>query len=145
VTLEAPLEALLFQGFTPSRTSLARVDLRLRAGGSFPAGGYTTVVNIRQGTTDGPILGTSTTLVSGPVATGAQLDIAFVFPTKVVLVPGQVYVIEWKTPVEGDRILTWMARTGNPYPGGTAYGCPGASIPDDDFVFTTYSIGRSCP
>jgi hypothetical protein len=135
----------LFQGFTPSRTSLARVDLRLRAGGRFPAGGYSTVVNIRRGTTEGPILGTSSTLVSGPVATGAQLDISFVFPTKVVLVPGEVYVIEWKTPVEGDSILTWMAGTGNPYPGGTGYGCFGSNIPDDDFIFTTYYPRRSCP
>ena len=133
----ATTEGSLFQSFTPSTSNLAAVDLRLRAGGSFPSEGIATGINIRSGTVDGSVLGTATAFVSGPQATGPQPVVRFQFSPPVSLVPGETYVIEWITP--GDVILTWVVAEGDPYPGGTAFGCSGQAIENEDFIFTTYA------
>lgn len=128
----------LFQSFTPSVSSLAAVDLRLRAGGSFPDTEYETTINIREATTDGAVLATATTLVPGPQTTGAQIDVRFNFSPEIVLTPGNVYVIEW-IETDNDTILTWMRAEGDTYTDGNAFGCGGMNpIVDKDFIFTTF-------
>ena len=127
----------LYQSFTPAASHLAGVDLRLRAGGLFPSEGINTTMNIRSGTVDGDLLGTVTSFVSGPPSTENQLKVHFEVSPAILLTPEETYVIEWITP--GDSILTWMAADGNPYPGGTAFGCFGLDMPNKDFIFTTYA------
>ena len=129
----------LFQSFTPSVTNLAAVDLRLRAGGSFPSEGIETTVTIRSGGVGGDVLGTRTAFVSGPQPTGTELTVRFQFGPLLPLVPGEPYIIEWTTP--GDAILTWMVAEDNPYDVGIAFGCSGQGIEDEDFIFTTYASG----
>jgi len=129
----------LFQSFTPSESSLGAVDLQLRAGGSFPATQYPTTTTIRSGAPNGAVLGTATTLVAGPLATGAKPMVRFQFRPEIVVTPGDTYVIDWVCPEEGGSVLTWTAATGNPYPGGTAFGCGGSAITGEDFIFTTYA------
>lgn len=128
----------LFQSFIPNVSSLPAVDLRLRAGGSFPNIGYETTINIREATTDGAVLATATTLVPGPQDTGAQIDVRFNFSPEIVLTPGNVYVIEW-IETDNDTILTWMRAEGDTYTDGNAFGCGGMNpIVDKDFIFTTF-------
>jgi hypothetical protein len=127
----------LFQSFTPSASSLAAVDLRLRAGGQFPWEGITSGIKIRSSSVDGSVLATATTFVSGPQATGAELTVRFQLSPALTVDPGESYVIEWTTP--GDGILTWMVAEGNPYNGGMAFGCSGTAIEEEDFIFTTYT------
>ncbi len=110
------------------------------AGGNFPANGYETTIRIRSGTPDGPVLGTATTFVPGPHTTGTQLNVRFDFSPRILLIPGNTYVIEWICPEEGGSILTWVVADDDPYSGGTAFGCTGVSIPDEDFIFITYTV-----
>jgi hypothetical protein len=60
--------AALYQGFLPSRKQLAAVELRLRAGGSFPAQGVNFPVRIHRGGPAGEIIGSATASVAGPLA-----------------------------------------------------------------------------
>lgn len=98
--------------------------------------GYNTTIKIRSGTSDGTVLATATTFVSGPQYPGAQPLAYFEFSPPIEVTPEETYVIEWIS--EDDKILTWMVAEGDPYPGGTAFGCTGVAIPDEDFIFTTY-------
>lgn len=98
--------------------------------------GYNTTIKIRSGTSDGTVLATATTFVPGPQRVGAQSLAYFEFSSPIQVTPGETYVIEWIPP--GDKILTWMAAEGDPYSGGTAFGCTGVAIPQEDFIFTTY-------
>jgi hypothetical protein len=133
----------LYQGFTPTVSPLVAVDLRLRAGGSFPAGGTVTTVNLRGGTPAGPVLGTATAFVPGPQPVGAQFLIQLHFAPPIAVTPGATYVIEWLSPgppgVPADAILTWMGREDDPYPGGNAFGCTAIAAPEDDFNFVSYT------
>jgi broad specificity phosphatase PhoE len=98
--------------------------------------GANTTIRIRSGATDGNVLATVSSLVPAPARIGAQPRGYFELPEPLPVTPGSPYVIEWMPP--GDAILTWMTTEGNPYPGGTAFGCSGLAIADEDFVFTTY-------
>ncbi len=125
----------LFQSFTPGASPLVAVDIRLRAGGGFPDEGYDTVINIREGTHDGDVLGTATTFVTTLI--GTQIVVNFELP-EIEVTPGNTYVIEWISP--GDSVLTWMGPGSDTYAGGTAFGCTGITISYLDFIFTTYTI-----
>ncbi|OEU73404.1 MAG: hypothetical protein BA869_02215, partial [Desulfuromonadales bacterium C00003107] len=125
----------LFQSFTPSATHLTAVDLQLRAGGEFPAEGYTTTIGIRSGTFDGYVLATATAFVPDP----AQSVINFELSPPIEITSGATYLIEWISPEEGGKVLTWLIAEDDPYPGGTAFGCTGTAILDEDFIFTTYA------
>jgi hypothetical protein len=130
----------LFQSFTPSASNLAAVDLRLRAGGSFPSEGISPSIHIRSGTVEGSLLATLTSFVSGPQSAGNQLVVHFDLLPAAPLTPGQKYLIEWITP--GDSILTWMVAEEDPdgpYLDGTAFGCAGQTIQNEDFIFSTYA------
>jgi hypothetical protein len=135
----------LFQSFTPSKSSLGAVDLRLRAGGEFPEEGLTITVKIRSGTFDGELLGTTTASISGPKTIGEQCNVRFTFSPPELLIPGETYVLEWMAPQGGDAVLTWMVAENNPYPGGMAIGCFGIPIPEEDFIFTTYTLADYTP
>jgi hypothetical protein len=54
--------------------------------------------------------------------------------------PGNLYLIEWISPFAGGGILTWMTADLDSYPRGTAFGCTGIAIPDDDLIFKTSSV-----
>src|SRR6185503_10818565 len=87
----------LFQGFTPSASVLGAVELRLRAGGSFPAQGVTTSIRIRSQAPTGTVIGSaSVTLAYRPVSTSEL--VRFVFGSPLRLTPGSLYVIEWLSP-----------------------------------------------
>ena len=130
----------LFQSFTPSVSSLGAVDLQLQAGGAFPTTQYPTTVSIRSGAPEGPVLGTATAFVPGPLAAGAKPVVRFQFRPQIVVTPGESYLIEWVCPEEGGSVLTWTAAGGDPYLGGTACGCTGGAIENEDFIFTTYAL-----
>ena len=98
--------------------------------------GHNTTIKIRSGTSDGSVLAATTTLVPGPLYPGAQPIASFRFSGPTEGSPNEAYFIEWIPP--GDKLLTWMAAEGNPYLRGTAFGCTGIAIPDEDFIFTTY-------
>jgi hypothetical protein len=110
------------QGFIPSLSPLIAVELR-----GYTAGGGATV-RIRDGAVDGTILGEVTI---GAVLDGwNRFDLA---GTGVNVVPGQLYVIEYVSP------LSWGMNLTDTYPAGTAYGCTNTSIPTRDAVFRTYA------
>ena len=81
------------QSFTPTKASLDAVRLRVADSDTthpFPA---TLVVRIRQTTIDGPIVGTSTSVLV-PFGTDGTVPTQFDFPTAVPLTRGQLHVIE---------------------------------------------------
>ncbi len=132
-----------YQSFAPTASQLAAVQLRLRAGGSFPAGGTYTTVNLRADSPTGSVLGSATVFVPGPQVSFSQVLVHFGFSPAITLTPGDTYVVEWLSPapagVAAGTILTWLGRTDNPYPGGTAFGCTGISVASDDLNFRTYA------
>lgn len=62
----------LLQSFTPSMSPLVEVELRLRIGGSFPATGCQTTIQIRSQAFDGIVFGSAITSVPSPQKTGAE-------------------------------------------------------------------------
>lgn len=128
-----------FQSFTPTGIDVFEVVLRLRAGGSFPPGGYTATIHLRSGSPDGPVLGTATSTLVG-LTTGEQADVSFYFSPPVSVVAGQSYVIEWETP--DPTVLSWMAvQATGAYPGGMYYSCVKTADPTSDCIFTTWTTG----
>ncbi|MFX1579507.1 MAG: LamG-like jellyroll fold domain-containing protein, partial [Promethearchaeota archaeon] len=111
----------IYQSFTANATGMVAVSLTLIAGGSFPETGYTTTVRIRSETTDGPILGTSSAFVPGPMTGGHQTEVLFKFSETLPTIFGNTYVIEWVYP-ESQAILNWMAAHYDSYPGGNYFG-----------------------
>jgi hypothetical protein len=129
----------LFQSFTPAASPLAAVDLRLRVGGGFPTGGFLTIIKIRENEPEGSVLATAEAWVPGPQSTGEQLDVRFTLADPISVIPGYTYVIEWVSPQEGGKVLSWMASDSDTYPYGTALGCQGVQIEWSDMIFTTYT------
>jgi len=125
----------VYQSFTPARSSLVAVELRLVAGGVFPRGGTATAINIRSGSPTGAILGTSSVFVVGPQTTGTQVLVLFQFSPAAVT-PGSVVVIEWLA--QDPAVLGWAGRQDNPYAGGTMFGCTGIAAPTNDVNFRTF-------
>ena len=131
----APADCSLYQSFTPSSSSLTRVDLYLRPGGSFP-GTFQNEIRILQGSPAGTeIARASTNVTSSGVAT-------YVFMPPLILNPENEYVIQWVNPPgSSGTILSWLAATTDTYPRGQAFGTNGAPIsPANDFLFTTYAL-----
>ncbi|MBI5632866.1 MAG: hypothetical protein HZA15_05245 [Nitrospirae bacterium] len=125
----------LYQSFLASQPRISAIALQLRAGGRFPAKGFTTTVRLRQESPQGKVTAETSATVAGPVTTGKLLDVTFQLPHEVTVQAGQRWMIEWITPKEGDGVLTWMMSSGDPYAGGQAYGCAGNAMSADDFVF----------
>jgi hypothetical protein len=113
------------QEFTPALTSLDAVEL-------FTNGiGATLVVNIRQDTITGPLLGTSLSVSLQDLFPGIT---HFDFPATVPLVPGQLYVIE-ALVASGD--FAEIGSSGGPfstYPGGNQI-LQGVPQPNNDLWF----------
>ena len=126
-----------YQGFTPNASPLVAAELHYRFGGGFPAEGASATVKIRQGGPSGTVLGSATTHVSGPRPVGSKHLVQFNFPA-IAVIPGELYIIEWALQ-QGPMLWSWFATEGNPYPGGTAYGCTGVPVPDRDFSFLTFA------
>jgi hypothetical protein len=132
--------APLYQGFLPSRRQLSAVELRLRAGGSFPMGGASFPVRIRRTSPAGEVVGQATASVQGPVPVGGVVLHHVDFVPALVLEPEGTFVIEG--PALHDSILTWMINDGsspNPYTRGTAFSCGGGAIEDVDLNFITFT------
>jgi hypothetical protein len=133
--LGAPSDCSLYQSFTPSSSSLARVDLYLRPGGSFP-GTFQNEIRILQASPAGTEIGrASTNVMSSGVAT-------YVFLPPIDLNPETTYVIQWiNPPGSSGTILSWLTATTDTYPRGQAFGTGGSPIsPADDFLFATYAL-----
>jgi hypothetical protein len=126
----------LYQSFTPTRSLLTAVQIRLRVGGGFPAAGTNTSINIRSGSPAGPILGTSSVSIVGPQSTGRELLILFQFSAPISVTAGSSVVIEWpNSPV---NVLNWLGSDTNPYSGGTMFGCGQLPVPGTDLNFITF-------
>jgi hypothetical protein len=85
------------QSFTPTKTSLSVVELRTKDFAPNNSLGANLLVKIRQGSLTGPIIGTSltVTLPDGFGITNVLGGVThFDFSAPVVLVPGNVYVLE---------------------------------------------------
>ncbi len=127
----------LYQSFTPTQSSLARVQLRFRAGESFPMAGVNTTIKIRSVSPTGSVLGTATTFVPGPLTGGTQLLVDFDFDPSLTVTTGAIHVIEWVSLHAS--ILSWLGTATNPYAGGTAFRCTGSAFSDTDLNFRTFS------
>jgi len=132
------LNASIHQSFVPAQDNLSAVELRLRAGTSFPGAGLTSTIRIRAGGPTGEVLATSSADVAGPLSNQTQVVVRFEFDA-LALTPGNTYVIEWDTPNSVE--LSWMGSSGDPYPAGTAFTCAATAWPGGatDFNFTTYA------
>ncbi|MBD3206840.1 hypothetical protein GF319_10940 [Candidatus Bathyarchaeota archaeon] len=115
------------QEFTPTMSPLVAVEIKIRTANTL--GDDTIIVNIRDSTIDGPILGTSSQLV----IEGFEGWIRFDFPP-IPLDPGSLYVIEVEV---SKKTFAWYEGPGDVYPGGQGitFGDPYM----DDFVFRTYA------
>ncbi len=127
----------LYQSFTPTQSSLARVQLRFRAGESFPMAGVNTTIKIRSVSPTGSVLGTATTFVPGPLTGGTQLLVDFDLDPSLTATTGAIHVIEWVSL--HPSILGWLGTATNPYAGGTAFRCTGSAFSDTDLNFRTFS------
>jgi hypothetical protein len=128
----------VFQTFTPSTPKLGAVVLGLVAGGGFPDDGLINEIRIREGSFDGPILGSDSAIITGPRTPGERIYPRYDFHTPLTLTPGNTYVIEWISPYEGVMHLGWLVADGNPYPDGMVLLNDGSPRPDDDLLFATY-------
>ncbi|MFW9870258.1 MAG: LamG-like jellyroll fold domain-containing protein [Candidatus Thorarchaeota archaeon] len=128
----------LYQSFVPAASPLLAASIRLRVGGYFPDTGYTTTINLRSGTWDGPILATASAYIPGYITSGQQVDVLFQFQADIAVNPGTTYIIEWISPLEGGSWLSWMASDENPYSGGNVFNHLGDPYVDRDFVFATF-------
>lgn len=139
------LNKSILQSFVPAQDNLSAVEVRLRAGNSFPITAQTVTIRVRDGATDGTVLGESSATVPANQQFLAQVVVRFEF-SDVSLTPGDTYFIEWDTPSSG--ILTWMGADDiDHYADGTAYTCAGTvwSGGITDFNFTTYAVVASSP
>jgi hypothetical protein len=100
------------QEFTPTQRSLEVVEFF--TGNPFSIPGVTLFVNIRNGTINGPILGTSFILPLPDTFVGVT---HFDFPSSVALVPGLLYVMEIQL-ASGENEGVFVG--GPSYPGGRA-------------------------
>jgi hypothetical protein len=134
------LGASLFQSFAPSRRLLLAIDLRFRAGSSFPANGLAVPIRIHAGSPGGAISGETTAFVPGPRSGGESLLVHFDFSQPIALDPRGPFVIEYfgVSPLD----LSWSFNIDNPYPAGASYpNCSGAGGPSSatlDFNFVTF-------
>src|SRR5262245_59120033 len=136
----------LFQGFLPARRQLAAVELRVRAGGSIPAGGVSFPVRIRRGSPTGEVLGEATATVPAPHPLGVTWLAHVDFTQPLVLEPEGTFVVEG--PSLPDNIVTWMGTdfgTSPTYPGGTAFTCGGSAVPTFDLNFVTFTPADASP
>jgi hypothetical protein len=116
------------QGFTPALSPLTAVEIMLYLLAPPPPASSRTV-RIRSGAVDGPIVGET----SAENQTGwTRYD----FAGGVVVVPGQLYVIEVAYSAQGEYVAQNSADT---YPGGHGYGCTNNPNPNVDVVFRTYA------
>ncbi|MHC4849058.1 MAG: hypothetical protein ACYTEG_11470 [Planctomycetota bacterium] len=105
------LNKSILQSFVPAQDNLSAVEIRVRAGDSFPSTDQTVTIRVRAGATDGTVLGESSATVPANQQFLAQVVVRFEF-SNVALTPGDTYFIEWDTPSSG--ILTWMGSTTMP-------------------------------
>lgn len=133
----------LYQSFTPAASPLVAVELRLRAGGSFPSNGTTTDIHVRDGGPSGPILSSASASVSGPLSAGDEVLVRHVLPQDLTVSSTDTLVVEWVSPggqsTNSDAILTWMGRQDDPYPEGHMFGCTGNTRLNDDVNFRTFT------
>jgi hypothetical protein len=126
------------QEFTPTLTSLNFVDLHIDDVGSDIGPGADFQVNIRSGTINGTIVGTSSTTFvpdNTNLGGGGNIITRLSFPTAVTLVPGNVYVIDvvQLAPfVPGNANFGIDGNFGNTYAPGRAII---AGTPNTDFDF----------
>ena len=140
ISASCDLGASLYQSFAPSRRLLVAVDLRFRAGSSFPANGLAVPIRIHAGTPGGALSGTTVAFVEGPRSGGESLLVHFDFPQPIALDPQGPFVIEYFGV--GPFDLSWTFNADNPYPAGASYpSCSGAGGPPSatvDFNFVTF-------
>lgn len=118
-------------------------EIRLQYGNSSlpdSGRGANTTIKVRSGSVDGSVVAEVNSLVPAAVRVGSQPLATFELAEPISVAAGSTYVIDWTPP--GNAILTWMVAEDDPYPGGTAFGCPGTPMPSRDFVFSTYEARR---
>jgi hypothetical protein len=137
----------LFQSFTPAATELAALGLLVENNGWWTEKDHRAKVNIRTGTSDGLIVGTSSVLMrkSDINYAESELLILFKFQRPISLTPGQVYVIElvpttFKNSSSYIGFGSWRVSTSNRYPDGTGFVIWDNTIHaiEYDFIFITY-------
>jgi len=109
-----PLNSPIGQEFTPSQDSLDVVEMLTAT--PFPVPNVSLLVNIRQGSIGGPVLGTSFTVFMPDNFVG-MTETEFDFPSSVALVPGLLYVMQ----IQLSSGVNWGVFGGGPtYTGGRA-------------------------
>lgn len=139
----------IFQSFTPRGTDVLAVRVLMRAGGAFPVDGTDMEIALRDGSPTGRLLGSATTMVTGPRSPGAALEPLFSFAAPVAVRPGARVVIEIMSPapegVPAATIASVFSTDGDPYPRGEAFGCSGSPIPNRDYSFVTFTTSLEPP
>ncbi len=114
------------QGFRPAMTPLTAVEIMMPP--SAPAGVRT--VRIREGAVDGPVVGEAS-------AENQPGWTRYDFAGGVVLVPGELYVIE---AVDLFSPASIVMNTSDTYAAGNMYGCTNNPVLIRDVVFRTYAM-----
>ena len=112
------------QEFIPTENFLDIVQLYLNDQTNGDGVGISAFIRIRQGTIDGPIVGTSNSVFfrdPGPDSFSPLFLSEFTFVPALPLTPGQVYVIEVVNTSEGDIGIFGNGFGIDGYPAGNAY------------------------
>jgi hypothetical protein len=111
----------------------------MRTGGSFPAGGLSVRLVVREGSPVGREVGQTSTFVAGPQPVGGTVVVHFDFTPPLALDPQGPFVLQG--PALSPAILTWFGVDSDPYPRGTSFNCGGSPIPTQDLNFVTHLPG----
>jgi hypothetical protein len=111
------------QSFTPSLSSVGFVRFFLWDGRFGAGSNLTTYVTLHSGSSTGPIIGTSDSLLLAP---GFNAPQDFLFPSAVTVIPGTMYFLQ----LVGQSTTPWLTDVGPlpDYPGGDAFAF-GAPLP----------------
>ncbi len=124
----------LYQSFLASSSEITSVSIQVRKGGSFPSNGFVSHVALRDCQIDGNILGEADAEIPGPTDVGAQANVLFNFSQPIPVTIGREIIIQWSSPLEGGKIVSWMFSD-DTYPDGYTLGCNGRADMGKDYIF----------
>lgn len=125
----------IYQTFLTSSPEISSVVLRFRVGGILPAEGYTSHLTLRDCRVDGPILAELDQHFDGGWAVGELIDVEFKLPETLYVPVGHRLVLQWTSPPEGPKIVSWMSAEYDSYPDGNEVSCTLKEVLEKDLIF----------
>ena len=126
------------QEFTPTSSTVTSVDMYLGGVNQHMGPGQDVVINLRENTIDGAILGSSAPVFVSSPATSSFVP--FAFASDVPVTPGNTYVLEVSLPELWVTSMQSAYGAKATYTGGSAV-ISGTVDPNLDFPFRTYGSG----